>query len=187
MSDRETVLAAPDAAQVRAETERLAKRTAAAAEALRTSRVGGGGGFDDDADDAAADSGGGGHANEEQEDEHVKEAKRNTFEFTDNISMNRLLRMLLFIQILGVIVDHPKLRTPPLFNLLCMPGLYYSIRFYSQPFLDVVFVLQTFISSIINFWQENVAMLFASGDQAGVSSSSARRLQESSNDNGVTR
>jgi hypothetical protein len=172
MSHRETVLTAPDQAQVRAETEQLAKRVAAAA--LQA----GGGGFDDDADGDAADSGGAtGHATEEQEDEHVKEAKRNTFEFTDNISLNRLLRMFLFVQILGVIVDHPKLRTPPLFNLLCMPGLYYSIRFYTQPFLDAVFVLQTFISSIINFWEENVAALFSS-DQAGVSGASASRSSE---------
>lgn len=173
MSHRDTVLATPDPLQVRAETERLAKHSAAAAAAAQAYKSSGGGnmGMDDD-DDMEATGGAANAAAEEQEDEHVKEAKRNTFEFTDNIAMNRLMRMFLFLEILGVIVDHPKLRTPPLFNLLCMPGLYYSIRFYAQPFLDAVFVLQTFLSTIVTFWNTNIGVLFSSDatvDTSGMS------------------
>jgi hypothetical protein len=93
---------------------------------------------------------------EDEEDiaaDEQKAAKSKNFEFSDNLSVFRLLKTALFLQIIAIIIDHPRTRTPPIFNMLCSPWLFYTIRFYSRPFVDAVYLLQQFLNKIIEMAQ----------------------------------
>jgi hypothetical protein len=75
-------------------------------------------------------------------DEETPEGKHRNFEFTNNVSLMRVIRACLFFQVIGIICDNPDVQFPPLFNVLCRSPLYYCIRFYSRPFVDIVYLIQ---------------------------------------------
>lgn len=75
-------------------------------------------------------------------DDEIPEGKHRNFEFTNNISLMRVVRACLFFQVVALICDNPDVQFPPLFNVLCRSPLYYAIRFYSRPFVDVVYLIQ---------------------------------------------
>ena len=86
---------------------------------------------------------------DEISDEKQSVALSKNFEFTNNLSVMMVVRMLLFFQIIGIILDSPRLHIPPIFNMICRPGFYYVIRFYSQPFLDFVYIVSRFYNAAV--------------------------------------
>jgi hypothetical protein len=77
-------------------------------------------------------------------DDEVPETKNQYFEFSNSYYVMRFIKLVLFIQILGIMIDHPSIQLAVLFNIFCRGILYYSIRFYSRPFLDALYVLHYF-------------------------------------------
>ena len=78
-----------------------------------------------------------GNINEEQ-DLFEPESKSRNFEFTNNMHLMRSIRVVYFLQIIGIIIDSPSLNTPTIFSVFCNKGFYYILHFYSRPFLDAV-------------------------------------------------
>jgi hypothetical protein len=66
------------------------------------------------------------------------------FEFTDNLGMMRVIRTFISLQVIGLIIDNPTIELPIVFQILCRTFCFYSIRFYSRPFLDALYCLQYF-------------------------------------------
>ena len=101
-------------------------------------------------------------------DEDIPEGKHRNFEFTSNLSLMRVIRACLFFQVIALICDNPDVQFPPLFNVLCRSPLYYSIRFYSRPFLDIVYLVQLFGMQIYDiargylakYWSGNFEITF---------------------------
>lgn len=78
------------------------------------------------------------------------------FEFTDNMGVMRLVRLVMYLQILSLIIDNPSISLPVIFHIVCRGLLYYSIRFYSRPFIDIVYVIEYFSNSISNLIHQNL-------------------------------
>jgi len=83
--------------------------------------------------DAAADD------SDEEEDE---EPADHTFEFTTNLNVFRFLRMIVTLQVLGVMIDNDDIPVPVFFRIVCRGPLFYAIRFYSRPFMDLIYAIQ---------------------------------------------
>ena len=84
-------------------------------------------------DAAAADD------SDEEEDE---EPADHTFEFTTNLNVFRFLRMIVTLQVLGVMIDNDDIPVPVFFRIVCRGPLFYAIRFYSRPFMDLIYAIQ---------------------------------------------
>ena len=78
---------------------------------------------------------------ESEDDEHV-EVRNKNFEFTNNLSMMRVVRVFMFYQFIALVIDNPAVTLPPIFALFCKTPLYYTIHFYSRPFVTIVYMLQ---------------------------------------------
>lgn len=100
-------------------------------------------------------------------DESLKESlvpkrmKRN-FEFTDSYAVIRIIKMILYIEIIAIFSEHTSIRLPMLFTIFCRGILFYSVRFYSRPFLDLVYVVQLFfgkLSTLISYLNINLPPL----------------------------
>lgn len=79
-----------------------------------------------------------------ESDDEIPETKNQYFEFSNSYYVMRFIKLILFIQVLGIMIDHPSLQIAVLFNIFCRGILFYSIRFYSRPFLDALYILQYF-------------------------------------------
>ena len=79
------------------------------------------------------------------------ERKSRNFEFTDNLCVMRIVRTILYIQVLEFILDNPSIKIPVVFQIFCRTICYYSVRFYSRPFLDILYILQHYGSAVINY------------------------------------
>ena len=80
------------------------------------------------------------------EQEKVRDAK---FEFSDSYKIMRLIKLLLFVQVLGILTDNPSIKISVLFSIISRGLLFYSIRFYSRPFIDLIYLVQYFFASLI--------------------------------------
>lgn len=87
----------------------------------------------------------------EDSDDDIPETKDQQFEFSNSYSIMRLLKMLLFVQIVALMVDHPAAELSIIFRIVMNGLLSYSTTFYSRPFLDLIYVIQYFLQSIVNF------------------------------------
>ena len=74
----------------------------------------------------------------EDEDEQAD----HTFEFTTNLNVFRFIRMIITLQVIALMVDKEDMEIPVLFRLFSRGPLFYSIRFYSRPFLDLIYAVQ---------------------------------------------
>jgi hypothetical protein len=81
----------------------------------------------------------------------IHEGKARNFEFTNNKSVMRVFRVIIFLQMIGFICDNPAVQFPPLFDVLCRTPLFYLIRFYSYPFVDLVYLIQRIWKRAIHF------------------------------------
>jgi hypothetical protein len=75
-------------------------------------------------------------------------SKPQNFEFIDSLSLMRLIRLFLFLQVISILVDHNLIFIPPFFQVTCHGLFYYLIHFYSRPFLDLIYIIQFYIKSI---------------------------------------
>lgn len=91
-------------------------------------------------------------SSDDDSDTETPEMKSQHFEFSNGYHLMRLLRLILFIQIIGIAMDNPSLEWAVLFRITCHGILFYSIRFYSRPFIDLLYVIQYFLETIINFF-----------------------------------
>ena len=71
-----------------------------------------------------------------------------TFEFTNNVAVMRFIRMFLSLQIVAVMIDNTYVELPVLFRIFSRDVLFYVIRFYSRPFIDVIYLGDYYWSQI---------------------------------------
>lgn len=90
------------------------------------------------------------HSSDDSDDE-APATKDQYFEFTNSYHIMRLIRMILYIQIIDIALDNPSLEMSVLFRICCRAVLFYSTRFYSRPFIDLAYVVQYFYVAIFNF------------------------------------
>lgn len=64
----------------------------------------------------------------------------------------RLIRMLIIVQVIGILIDSSSFTLSAVFKISCRGLLFYSIRFYSRPFLDIIYILQYFFATIAAFF-----------------------------------
>ena len=70
----------------------------------------------------------------------------------DGRGIMRLIRMLIVVQIIGILVDSSSITLSAVFKISCRGLLFYSIRFYSRPFLDIVYIIQYFFATITEYF-----------------------------------
>eukprot|EP01041_Mallomonas_annulata_P000898 gene898-1738_t len=90
-------------------------------------------------------------------DDFKPETKSRNFEFTDNLGLMRLLRVILFLQFIGIILDNPQVKTPMFFNIFCTHAFKYLIVFYSRPFADVCRIVEIFSSLILKTFNDVIS------------------------------
>ena len=79
----------------------------------------------------------------EDDVEEVKpEVKDRNFEFTSNVNIMRFMRAIFYLQVIALAIDNPSIDIPPLFRILVNGVCFYSLRFYSRPFIDFVYAAQ---------------------------------------------
>ncbi len=89
----------------------------------------------------------------DDEDNEKSETKNQNFEFSDSYGVMRLIKLILFIQIIGIMLDHPSATYSAMFRIICRGVIFYSMEFYSRPFIDLLYLLQYFLLAIIKFVQ----------------------------------
>eukprot|EP01038_Epipyxis_sp_PR26KG_P005828 gene5828-8037_t len=116
-------------------------------------KVKGEGGFDHEKINILEDvNAGGGY--DDDDDDNERPNKSTIFEFSNSFNVMRLIKLILFVQILGLLVDHPSFKLPILFKIIASGPINYSIKFYSRPFLDIVYIVQYFFDSIVTFFKQ---------------------------------
>jgi hypothetical protein len=104
------------------------------------------------------------------------EEKSKNFEFTNNLSVMRLVRMVLCLEALGIVIDTPSFYVPTLFKIACRPILYYSIRFYSYPIIDIAYIIQYYLTLLKAFIDREIVDRAKGGVEVHLS----RRLMRNS-------
>jgi hypothetical protein len=72
------------------------------------------------------------------------------FEFSDGYGVMRTIRLLLFIQIIAICLDNPSTQYSILYRITCRGVLFYAIRFYSRPFIDILYLIQVYCDIAVN-------------------------------------
>lgn len=113
-------------------------------------------------------------------DDAPSESKKRNFEFTSNVATMKLVRAFVFLQVIALILDHPSARLPPLFRSVCKGLFYYTIRFYSRPFLDLIYIINYFIVAAQRYVRENLPSTPNGLPPINYDIPSYRRLQDAS-------
>lgn len=87
---------------------------------------------------------------EDEEDGQEPEKMSENFEFSNSYGVMRIIKLMLFLQTIAIVIDNPSFEMSILFRIVCRGFLFYSIRFYSRPFIDLIYVIETFLSAIVN-------------------------------------
>jgi hypothetical protein len=111
--------------------------------------------------------------------EEINEGKARNFEFTNNKSLMRVFRAIIFLQMIGIICDNPAVQFPPLFDVLCRTPFFYLIRFYSFPFVDIVYLIQKIWKRAIHFFVSLYHLLPTSAPSQPDTSQTPQRYLES--------
>ena len=85
---------------------------------------------------------------EVESDDGQAELMKKNFEFTNNLSMMRVVRVFMFYQIIALAIDNPAISLPPVFSLFCLTPLRYTLIFYSRPFIGIVYLIQSAAVSV---------------------------------------
>ncbi len=85
----------------------------------------------------------------EDEDEPLRLSKH--FEFTDQANTWRIVRLITTLQIIALVIDNNSIPLPILFKILSAGPLYYSIRFYSRPLIDVLYIVEYYYKKLMPF------------------------------------
>jgi hypothetical protein len=81
------------------------------------------------------------------------------FEFSDGYGVMRTIRLILFIQIIAICLDNPSTQYSILYRITCRGVLFYAIRFYSRPFIDVLYLIQVYCDIAVNFYHNNSSVI----------------------------
>ena len=81
---------------------------------------------------------------EVEENKDIPKMKDPLFEFSDGYGVMRTIRLILFIQIIAICLDNPSTQYSILYRISCRGVLFYAIRFYSRPFIDVLYLIQVY-------------------------------------------
>ena len=87
----------------------------------------------------------------EDSDDEVPETKYQYFEFSNGYYVMRIIRLILVIQVIALIIDHPSLRMAVMFDTFCRGIAKYSLQFHFRPFLDVIYIIEFFYEQIKKF------------------------------------
>ena len=68
--------------------------------------------------------------------------KQRDFEFTSSINMMRVTRLIIVLQVLALCIDSPSVQLPIVWRIVCRGFLHYTGKFYSRPFVDVVYFFE---------------------------------------------
>jgi len=115
--------------------------------------------------------------NEESEKPTLKE--RN-FEFTSSINMMRVTRLIICLQVLGLMIDSPSIQLPVVFRIVCRLMLFYSTKFYSRPIIDMMYMWQ-WIAQHLPSSTDNIIFEAPSAPD-GVGGAARRMLASSASD-----
>jgi hypothetical protein len=85
----------------------------------------------------------------EDSDGEAPDTKNQNFEFSNGYGVMRIIRMVLVLQVISIALDNPSLEMSVLFRIACRGPLFYAIRFYSRPFIDLIYVVQYFLNAVI--------------------------------------
>jgi hypothetical protein len=86
----------------------------------------------------------------------------NTFEFTNNITVMRFIRMFLSLQVIAIMLVNAQM--PVLFRILSRDVLFYVVRFYSRPFLDLVYLFE-YYRKVIEAGTDNINRIQSVGNR----------------------
>jgi len=89
-------------------------------------------------DDALSDK----ESEVESDNSENVEVRNKNFEFTNNLSMMRVVRVFMYYQFIALVIDNPAISLPPIFALFCKTPLSYTLNFYSKPFVNIIYALQ---------------------------------------------
>lgn len=89
------------------------------------------------------------HSSDDSDNE-APETKNQNFEFSDGYGVMRMIRLVIVIQIISIAFEDPTQQVSILFRIAVRGPLYYSIRFYSRPFIDLIYLIQYFYVAIVN-------------------------------------
>lgn len=90
-------------------------------------------------------------SDEYDSDDEQPEMKNQNFEFSDGYAIMRLVRLVLVVEVIAIAVDNPSLKLTSVFQIACRGVLFYSLEFYSRPFIDFLYVIQYFYKGIVAF------------------------------------
>lgn len=111
------------------------------------------------------------HSSDDSDDE-APETKNQNFEFSDGYGIMRMIRLVIVIQIISIAMEDPTQQMSVLFRIAVRGPLFYSIRFYSRPFLDLLYLIQYFYQVIVD-----AITAYSSTDHSGTNIEvSSRRL-----------
>ena len=89
---------------------------------------------------------------DDETDDEVPVTKNQNFEFSDGYGIMRVIRLIIVVQIISIALDNPSVEMAVLFRITVRGVLFYAIRFYSRPFIDIIYLLQYFLLEIKNFF-----------------------------------
>lgn len=87
---------------------------------------------------------------EDDTDDEVPETKSQNFEFSDGYGVMRMIRVVIVVQIISIALENPSLEMSSMVRIAVRGVLFYAIRFYSRPFIDLLYLIQYFLEAIIN-------------------------------------
>jgi hypothetical protein len=85
----------------------------------------------------------------EDDDEPSRLSKN--FEFTDQANTWRVVRLITTLQIIALVIDNHAIPLPILFQIICAGPLFYSLRFYSRPLIDVLYAIEYYYKKILPY------------------------------------
>lgn len=88
------------------------------------------------------------HSSDDSDNEKP-ETKNQNFEFSNGYGVMRTMRMIIVVQVIGIALENPSLEMSVVFRIACRGVLFYAIRFYSRPFIDLLYVVQYFYDAIV--------------------------------------
>lgn len=90
------------------------------------------------------------HSSDDSDNERSA-TKNQNFEFSDGYGVMRFIKLILFIQVIGLMLDNPSVQYSIIFRIVCRGVVFYSTQFYSRPFIDLLYLIQYFLVEIVNF------------------------------------
>jgi hypothetical protein len=118
----------------------------------------------------------GGEDDSSDEDNEKPETKDQYFEFSDSYSVMRVIKCLFFVQILALLIDNPSIELTKVFEILNRGILYYSMRFYSQIIIDIIYLLQSFYGIIVHLISDISSSAPENANSIGIASHKTTEL-----------